>query len=88
MTTTDRIASEIHETRHDFRSKIAEPQDRVKSAADWRRQYEKRPGTVIAAAVAVSALLAVVVSSKSRRSVADRSAAIIGSAVTASSLES
>ena len=77
MTPTDRIESEIEDTRQDLRSNVAELEERVKSVVDWRRQYEKRPGAVIAAAVGLGALLAVVTGGKIGRSVAG---AAVGSA--------
>lgn len=64
---TDQIERHIAETRSELGDNLGELQDKVKSAFDWRSQFQERPGTLLAVAfgggVVLSALLP---SSKSR----------------------
>jgi hypothetical protein len=55
--TSDQIVKQIRETRSDLSDNINELEDKVKSAIDWRAQFEENPGTVLAAAFVGGALL-------------------------------
>jgi hypothetical protein len=59
--TSDQIERHIQETRNDLGDNFGELQDKVKTAVDWRAQFEERPGTMLALAfgggVILSALL-------------------------------
>ena len=55
--TTDQIASGIDQTREALKSNLEELESRMKSAADWRSYFRKRPGSMIAAALVGGALL-------------------------------
>jgi hypothetical protein len=55
--TTDQIASNIDQTREELRLNLQELETRVKSAADWRSQFQKRPGAMVIAALVGGALL-------------------------------
>lgn len=56
--TTDQIETEIDATREELMSNLEELESRVKEAADWREQFRKRPGVMIAAAAVGGMLLA------------------------------
>jgi hypothetical protein len=60
---SDQIEQHIRETRNDLSENISELQDKVKTAVDWRAQFEERPGTMIALAFGGGAILAALVSS-------------------------
>jgi F0F1-type ATP synthase assembly protein I len=49
--TTDQIADEIDRTRDDLKSNLEELEMRVKSMADWRDQFRKHTGPMVAAAL-------------------------------------
>ena len=59
--TSDQIERHIQETRNDLGDNLSELQDKVKTAVDWRAQFEERPGTMLALAfgggIVLSALL-------------------------------
>jgi len=59
--TSDQIERHIQETRNDLGDNFSELEDKVKTAVDWRAQFEERPGTMLALAfgggVILSALL-------------------------------
>jgi hypothetical protein len=59
--TTGQIERHIQETRDDLGENLNELQEKVKTAMDWRAQFEQRPGTILALAfgggVLLSALL-------------------------------
>jgi hypothetical protein len=59
--TSDQIERHIQETRNDLGDNFSELQDKVKTAVDWRAQFEERPGTMLALAfgggIILSALL-------------------------------
>jgi len=55
--TTDQITSDIDQTREQLKSNLQELETRVKSAADWRSQFQKRPGQMVIAALLGGALL-------------------------------
>ena len=57
----DQIERQIAETRSELSDNFSELQDKVKSAVDWRTQFQEHPGTLLAFAfgggVVLSALL-------------------------------
>jgi hypothetical protein len=55
--TTDQITAEIDRSREQLQVNLRELETRVKSAADWRVQFQRHPGRMIAAAVAGGMLL-------------------------------
>lgn len=55
--TTDQIASDIDQTRDELKSNLEELETRVKSAADWREQFDRHPGVMIAGALLGGMLL-------------------------------
>jgi hypothetical protein len=59
--TSDQIERHIQETRNDLGDNFSELEDKVKTAVDWRAQFEQRPGTMLALAfgggIVLSALL-------------------------------
>ena len=61
--TSDQIAQHIRETRHDLSENISELEDKVKTAVDWRAQFEERPGTMMAVAFAGGLLLSAILPS-------------------------
>jgi hypothetical protein len=58
---THQIERQIAETRSELSDNLGELQDKVKSAVDWRTQFQQRPGTFLAVAfgggIVLSALL-------------------------------
>lgn len=58
---TDQIERHIAQTRSELSDNVGELQDKVKSAVDWRKQFEEHPGTLLAVAfgggVVLSAIL-------------------------------
>ena len=59
--TTDQIAAEIDQTREDLKANLEELEMRAKDVADWRSQFKKHPGPMLAAALVGGALLAALV---------------------------
>jgi hypothetical protein len=59
--TSDQIERHIQETRNDLGDNFSELEVKVKTAVDWRAQFEERPGTMLALAfgggIILSALL-------------------------------
>jgi len=59
--TSDQIERHIQETRNDLSDNFSELKEKVKTAVDWRAQFEERPMTMMALAfgggVLLSALL-------------------------------
>src|ERR1700687_1335201 len=59
--TSDQIERHIQETRNDLGDNFSELQDKVKTAVDWRAQFQERPGAMLALAfgggIVLSALL-------------------------------
>ena len=49
---SDQIERHIRETRNDLSENFSELEEKVKSAVDWRTQFEERPGTMIGPGVA------------------------------------
>ena len=58
---SDELERHIQDIRHDLKDNFGELEDKVKSAVDWRVQFEERPGTMLALAfgggILLSALL-------------------------------
>jgi hypothetical protein len=59
--TADELERHIQEIRHDLKDNFSELEDKVKSSVDWRAQFDKRPGIMLALAfgggILLSALL-------------------------------
>ena len=70
--TSDQIERHIQKTRNDLGANFSELKEKVKTAVDWRAQFEERPVTMMALAfgggVLLSALLPSVRSSRRRSS--------------------
>ncbi|HEU4592364.1 MAG TPA: hypothetical protein VFS13_15760 [Steroidobacteraceae bacterium] len=66
--TTDQIAADIARRRDDLKSNLEELETRVKDAADWRSQFRRHPGVMIAAAMAGGMLLSSLLGNGSDRS--------------------
>ena len=58
---SDEIEEQISRTREDLRDNLNELEDRVRGALDWRRQFEERPLTMLAAALGGGMLLATLI---------------------------
>jgi len=56
--TTDQIENHIEHKRGDLAANIQELEFKVKSATDWRLQFQKHPMTLIGAAFGGGVLLA------------------------------
>jgi hypothetical protein len=71
---SDELERHIQEIRHDLRDNFGELEDKVKSAVDWRAQFEERPGTMLALAFGGGILLSALLprGRSPRRTVRDR----------------
>jgi hypothetical protein len=56
--TSDQIEEQIHRTRKDLRDNLNELEEKVKSAFQWRTQFEERPLTMLTVALGGGMLLA------------------------------
>jgi hypothetical protein len=56
--TTDQIERQIEQKRNELSENFNELEQKVKSAVDWRTQFEEHPGTMLAIAFGGGALLA------------------------------
>ena len=65
--TTSQIESHIENKRGDLGSNLQELEDKVKSATDWRQQFQKNPMTMVALAFGGGVLLASMGSGRKRR---------------------
>jgi hypothetical protein len=66
---TDQIERQIAQTRSELSDNVGELQDKVKSAFDWRSQFQERPGTLLAVAFGGGVILSgLLPSSKPRAS--------------------
>jgi hypothetical protein len=65
---TDQIERQIAETRGQLGDNLGELQDKVKSAVDWRAQFQQRPGTLLAVAFGGGVILSALVPSNRSRS--------------------
>jgi hypothetical protein len=66
--TSDEIETHIRHRREDLSSNLSELEGKVKSMADWRQQFQRSPGTFLAAAAGAGLLLAML--TNGRRAVA------------------
>ncbi len=64
---TARIEAEIQAKRDALRSNFDELEAKVKSVTDWKRNFERHPGAMMAAALGAGALLAAMVGRRSTR---------------------
>jgi hypothetical protein len=55
---TDQIERQIAATRSELGDNLGELQDKVKSAFDWKNQFQERPGTLLAVAFGGGVILA------------------------------
>jgi hypothetical protein len=55
--TADQITSEIDHAREQLEANLHELESRVKSATDWRAQFKKHPGAMVAGALIGGVLL-------------------------------
>jgi hypothetical protein len=62
--TTDQIATDIDRSRDDLKSNLQELETRVKSVTDWRTQFDKHPGPMMAAALVGGLLLSAMLGGK------------------------
>src|SRR5258707_8477858 len=72
--TTDQIERQIEQKRNELSENFTELEDKVKSAVDWRAQFEERPGTMLALAFGGGILLSALLprGRSPRRTVGDR----------------
>jgi hypothetical protein len=70
---SDQIERHIQETRNDLSENLSELEEKVKTAVDWRAQFEERPMTMMALAFGGGLLLSAVLPSarSSRRRYAE-----------------
>jgi len=74
--TADQIEREIEQKRNQLNENFTELEQKVKSAVDWRTQFEEHPGTMLAIAFSGGALLSAMLGGPrwpSRRSSRDAS---------------
>ena len=72
--TTDQIERQIEQKRNQLNQNFNELEQKVKAAMDWRRQFDERPGTMLAVAFGGGVLLSAMVGgsrSASRKSYSD-----------------
>jgi hypothetical protein len=66
--TTDQIENHIENKREDLQSNLRELEHKVKSATDWRQQFQNHTGTMVAAAFGGGMLVSTMVGRKNSRS--------------------
>ena len=66
--TANQIESYIDQKREDLGSNLQELEQKVKSATDWRWQFQKNPMTMIGIAFGIGMLLAAMLGRGKRRS--------------------
>ncbi len=59
--TSDQITSDIHQTRAELKSNLRELETRVKTATDWRVQFNRHPAAMVTAALVGGALLSALI---------------------------
>jgi len=71
---SDDLERHIREIQHDLKDNLGELEDKVRSAVDWRAQFEERPGTMLALAFGGGVLLSALLPRprSSRRTVRER----------------
>lgn len=71
---SDELERHIEEIRHDLKDNFGELEDKVRSAMDWRAQFEERPGTMLALAFGGGVLLSALLPRprSSRRTIRER----------------
>ncbi len=69
--TASQIENHIENKRADLSSNLQELEYRVKSATDWRRQFQSRPAAFLGMAFGGGILLAAMTSSGRRRRTCD-----------------
>jgi hypothetical protein len=62
--TTDQIESHIETKREDLQGNLRELERKVKSATDWRQQFQNHTGTMVAAAFGGGMLISAMVGRK------------------------
>jgi hypothetical protein len=63
---TDQIERQIAETRSELSDNVGQLQDKVKSAVDWRAQFQEHPGTLLAVAFGGGVVLSAILPSSRR----------------------
>jgi hypothetical protein len=63
---TDQIERQIAETRSELSDNVGELQGKVKSAVDWRTQFQEHPGTLLAVAFGGGVVLSAILPSSRR----------------------
>jgi len=63
--TTDQIEHQINRTRGELNQNLSELEQKVKSAFDWRTQFEERPMTLLAMAFGGGLLASAILPSRS-----------------------
>lgn len=63
---SDQIERHIEQTRNELGENISELQEKVKSAVDWRAQFQERPMTMLGIAFGGGVLLSALIGGKSR----------------------
>jgi hypothetical protein len=71
----DQIEEQIHRTREDLRYNLNELEEKVKSAFDWRMQFEEHPFTMLSIALGGGMLVAALIPRGGKRNGSNRSAA-------------
>ena len=66
--TTNQIEAHIQQTRGDLTSNLRELEDRVKSVADWRQQFQKHPMPMLAASFGGGLVLAMMIGKRTNKS--------------------
>jgi hypothetical protein len=71
---TDQIERHIAQTRSELSDNVGELQDKVKSAVDWRTQFQEHPGTFLAVAFGGGAVLSALLPSSNHSRTTHRNA--------------
>ena len=65
--TSDQIERHIQQTRNDLSENFNELEEKVRTAVDWRAQFEERPGTMLGLAFGAGVLLSALLPSPRSR---------------------
>jgi hypothetical protein len=70
---SEELERHIEDIKHDLKDNFGALEDKVKSAVDWRAQFEERPGTMLALAFSGGVLLSALLprARSARRAVRD-----------------